>query len=107
MERWEVMTWRHFATTTAATTTWTTAECIGTRARKEERMDKYKPTRAILALVAGGLELALWAVVLLLCLLVALFIGGVAWTIGDVFFENTVGVAFGLAAVVGSLCLMY
>ena len=69
---------------------------------------KNKPTRAILALVAGGLELALWAAVVLLCLLVALFLGGVAWIIGDVFFETTpVGVVFGLAAVVGSLGLMY
>ncbi len=70
-------------------------------------MDKDKPTRAILALVAGGLELALWAAVVLLCVLVALFIGGVAWIIGDVFFETTVGVVFGLAVVVGSLWLMY
>ena len=70
-------------------------------------MHKDSPTRAIFALVAGALELALWGAVLVLCLLVALFIGGVAWIIGDVFFETTVGVGFGLAAVVGSLWLMY
>jgi hypothetical protein len=70
-------------------------------------MNKDSPTRAILALVAGGLELALWGAVLVLCLLVALFIGGVAWIIGDVFFESAVGVVIGLAAVVGSLWLMY
>ena len=70
-------------------------------------MTKDSPTRAILALVTGGLELALWGAVIVLCLLVALFLGGVAWIIGDLFFETTVGVVFGLAAVVGSLLLMY
>ena len=70
-------------------------------------MHKDSPTRAILALVVGGLELALWGAVLVLCLLVALFIGGVAWIIGDVFFETPVSVVFGLAAVVGTLCFMY
>jgi hypothetical protein len=70
-------------------------------------VNKDSPTRAILALVTGGLELALWGAVLVLCLLVALFIGGVGWIIGDVFFETSVGVVFGLAAVVGSLWLMY